>query len=318
MNYWWVNQGKSQKHQIAGGFIWSPKTKSNGKLHDSYTNLTRTNPGDVVFSFGRKNLRAIGVISGPCEDTVKPVVFGSDGDRWADIGHAIPVTWTEFAKPFAPGDYADRLREHFAPKNKPYSVEQRKGMQGTYLSWIKPELAAAITDVLRERGDGYAVEQVVDLIEHRASAFTESALRNDPDISRTTYQVLVDARRGQGKFRGNALAIERCCRLTGITHGSFLTASHIKPWRDSSNSERLDGNNGLMLAPHVDRLFDKGWISFTDEGEVLAANADAVMALKAWSLIDPSTPPRPFTAKQRVYLAYHREYIFGKRFKLIQ
>jgi predicted restriction endonuclease len=60
---------------------------------------------------------------------------------------------------------------------------------------------------------------------------------------------------------------------------AYLIASHIKPWRSANNQERIDGSNGLLLAPHVDLLFDRGLISFTDEGSLLvspAANEDAI------------------------------------------
>ncbi|MCY1451316.1 hypothetical protein D9M71_681760 [compost metagenome] len=89
---------------------------------------------------------------------------------------------------------------------------------------------------------------------------------------------------------------------------SFLVASHIRPWKDSDNAERLDGHNGLMLAPHVDRLFDRGWISFTDDGSLLALDR-ALPILEAWS-IEPNSPVGAFTAAQKVYLSYHREEVF--------
>jgi hypothetical protein len=59
------------------------------------------------------------------------------------------------------------------------------------------------------------------------------------------------ARRGQGWFRGRLEKIESCCRLTGVRDRAHLRASHIKPWKDSTDRERLDGNNGLLLAPHI-------------------------------------------------------------------
>src|SRR5262249_42341496 len=66
-------------------------------------------------------------------------------------------------------------------------------------------------------------------------------------------------------------ARESACRVTGVTDKRFLVASHIKPWRVSSNDERLDGANGLILSPHIDKLFDQGWISFSDDGDLLIA-----------------------------------------------
>ena len=64
------------------------------------------------------------------------------------------------------------------------------------------------------------------------------------------------------------MRIERACRITGVTREEHLRASHCKPWRDSSNEERLDGENGLLLTPNADHLFDRGFIGFEDNGDV--------------------------------------------------
>jgi putative restriction endonuclease len=88
-----------------------------------------------------------------------------------------------------------------------------------------------------------------------------------------------------------------------------LRASHIKPWRVSTDNEKLDGNNGLLLAPHIDHLFDQGYISFTDEGELLVSPACPIAVLEAWGLT-PGMQVGRFRKEQRPYLADHR-----KRFK---
>jgi putative restriction endonuclease len=63
--------------------------------------------------------------------------------------------------------------------------------------------------------------------------------------------------------------IETACRLTGVTNPSLLIASHIKPWRLCETAEeRLDGMNGLLLTPDADHLFDRGFISFEEDGRV--------------------------------------------------
>ncbi len=74
------------------------------------------------------------------------------------------------------------------------------------------------------------------------------------------------------EFRRKVQAVERACRVTGIDNPALLIASHIKPWRVCPTAEeRLDGQNGLMLTPDVDVLFDRGFISFQDDGEVLVS-----------------------------------------------
>ena len=122
---------------------------------------------------------------------------------------------------------------------------------------------------------------------------------------------LVMARRGQGVFRHNVEQIEKSCRVTGLRDLQHLRASHIKPWKDSDDDEKIDGHNGLMLSPHVDHLFDRGWILFEDNGMLVPSPKLDVLVLQSWR-IEPDRKPRPFLASQIEYLEYHREIIFQR------
>lgn len=126
------------------------------------------------------------------------------------------------------------------------------------------------------------------------------------DIPETEKEQLISARRGQGRFRLNTAMIESECRLTGVKDLRFLIASHIKPWKDSTNEERLDGNNGLLLSPHVDKLFDGGFISFSDDGRIICAGEEVVKLMEYWGL-DASKRIGDFNEKQKEYLVYHRQ-----------
>lgn len=95
-------------------------------------------------------------------------------------------------------------------------------------------------------------------------------LQFDERITPTEKQQISNARRGQGLFRARVELIERGCRLTGVVDRAHLGASHIKPWRACTNTERLDGHNGLLLAPHIDHLFDRGFCQATRRTDPLA------------------------------------------------
>lgn len=125
----------------------------------------------------------------------------------------------------------------------------------------------------------------------------------------TEKEQLVKSRRGQGLFRSRLEKIERACRVTGVNNQALLIASHIKPWSESNNAERLDGNNGLLLSPHIDKLFDRGWITFTDAGDLLCAEPSIEQVLQQWGVELPLNVGH-FEPKQAVYLAYHRNEIF--------
>jgi hypothetical protein len=90
-------------------------------------------------------------------------------------------------------------------------------------------------------------------------------------IPRTDREAIIRARRGQGIFTQRVMEIEQRCRITGVTNPVHLIASHGKPWRDSTNAERLNGENGLLLTPSIDQLFDRGFIGFEANGNLIVS-----------------------------------------------
>ncbi len=142
----------------------------------------------------------------------------------------------------------------------------------------------------------------------------EEELQQRTDIGPTVKETLVQARRGQGIYKNNVARLEKSCRITGVTDRQHLIASHIKPWRDADDQEKLDGNNGLLLSPHIDHLFDRGHISFADDGTLLVSRHLKPALLDQWALRVPFNAGA-FSAAQRRYIAYHREHVFEKKRK---
>ena len=119
---------------------------------------------------------------------------------------------------------------------------------------------------------------------------------------------MTKARRGQGIFKANVRLIEKSCRVTGVSNIKHLRASHIKPWSVSNNSEKLDGYNGLLLSPHVDHLFDRGYISFNGSGSLLISKELNPRVLEQWSIGAHNVGE--FSSMQDQYLEYHRDVVF--------
>ncbi len=137
----------------------------------------------------------------------------------------------------------------------------------------------------------------------------ESEIWSRTDISVREKKSLVMSRRGQGLFRRRVAKIEPTCRVTGTTSVAHRRASHIKSWKMSNDQEKLDGNNGLFLAPHIDHLFDRGFISFEDNGDLLVSTKLPRKLLKEWGVPHPLNVGT-FNKGQRIYLKYHREACF--------
>ncbi len=159
--------------------------------------------------------------------------------------------------------------------------------------------------VLAQVVDRIPVENIYSSVVHDLQAIF---LAKSGDA--TTKKALADARVGQGAFRDKVLQIcgSRCC-VTGSTTRDAIRASHVKPWRNSDDRERLDPYNGLPLIATLDALFDKGLITFAPDGELLVsnqldANEKALLGLDGRQL---TRQPDNRTAD---YLAYHRKFIF--------
>jgi hypothetical protein len=98
-----------------------------------------------------------------------------------------------------------------------------------------------------------------------------------------------------------------CRRITGVDNPIQLVASHCKPWRDSTNEERLNGENGLLLTPSIDHLFDRGFIGFEDSGRLVISPVAHRPSLERMGIDTHGTVNvGGFTEGQKTYLDFHR------------
>jgi hypothetical protein len=318
MRYWWVNQNQTYRAEVAGGYLWSPKRNKNGARNQFYENLREVVPGDLVFSYRDAQVVALGTAASACYDAPKPAEFGASGANWDDAGWKVDVAYTELSRPLRPKDYIDRIRPLLPAKYSPLQ-ETGDGLQSVYLASLSQDFGGLLLELLRAEGNDLSAkvtapadassrrERFVAELEDRL----ESAIRASLQLAETEKEQLVKARRGQGRFRENLQRVEKTCRVSGVADQQFLIASHIKPWRVATNAERLDGENGLLLTPNLDRLFDRGFISFEDDGTLLLSPvADKTCLRQLGVPVDETTNVGVFTAKQREYLSFHRRNVF--------
>ncbi|MBU1309252.1 MAG: HNH endonuclease [Gammaproteobacteria bacterium] len=136
----------------------------------------------------------------------------------------------------------------------------------------------------------------------------DDILQSD-DLTTTEKSMLVSARVGQGQFRQRLFEQWDGCAVTGYMMPAMLVASHIKPWRSSSNSERLDPNNGLLLLANLDKAFDRGFISFEDNGQIIISTQ-----LERPQVLGISQQMRLAVREPNIkYLQYHRK-LYQERF----
>lgn len=318
MRYWWVNQNQTFRQEISGGFLWSPKRKTNDQRNPFYESMREVAPGDVIFSFVDTHIVALGIARSYCYESPKPTEFGSAGSYWGAIGWKVEVSFREIDNRIRPKDHIQELRSALPDKYSPLRPSG-DGLQSVYLTAVGPAFAAILFRLI-----GPEANQVADLGQavSRAQQLSpapeptleewerrvETAIRDDRGLKDTEREALVQARRGQGVFRTNVQGIERACRVTKVDRREHLIASHVKPWRDSANDERLDGENGLLLTPTIDHLFDKGFISFEDSGNLIISPVADPTSLRRMGISASGTVNvGAFSEGQRRFLQYHRD-----------
>lgn len=129
----------------------------------------------------------------------------------------------------------------------------------------------------------------------------------------TEREATVLSRIGQGKFRVDLLDLWDACSITDVKVPEILRASHIKPWKQCDNFERLDPYNGLVLTPTLDTLFDRGFITFENKGQIIISRE-----IESYSKIlnlSPDMKLRKLFENNGHYLEYHRDEVYLKKFK---
>jgi hypothetical protein len=325
--FWWVNHKQTARQEIEGQYLWSPKTQSNGARSVFYDNMRRASPGDLILSYAGGVIRFVGRVAEFAFTAPKPSEFGSTGAYWSDEGWLLPVFWTPLVPPVRPKDLLETLAPILPNKYSPIRPHSGDGNQGVYLAEIPEAVfdavvtAGVVDDILLARGGANSL--TFQVVKERLDDTVERLVETDEALDSTTKDAVIQARRGQGVFRRNVEAIEAACRLTGIRNPVLLIASHIKPWRSCTTpSERLNGMNGLMLTPDADLLFDRGFLTFEDDGEVRISTRFDLDDLRRLGLAEPawkqfgfSEAPMNWSAKafhpaQRDYLAYHRANVY--------
>lgn len=135
-------------------------------------------------------------------------------------------------------------------------------------------------------------------------------VQNLPILTQTEKNQIVAARIGQGYFRRNLILECGFCPITQVDETTLLIASHIKPWKFSDNIERINPKNGILLTPTYDKLFDKGYISFTDDKRLLVSNILSDENKYKLNVVHDTVYPLLPTNGREGFLNFHRNHIY--------
>lgn len=185
-------------------------------------------------------------------------------------------------------------------KTKNVKSDPLISMVGEFKSSVETKIETSPAVLAGEKVEG---------IETALSDFEDSISSEFSGCIGTDVDAVVKRRIGQGLFRDllQKKYGSRCC-LSGVKNSRLLIASHIVPWSKSSAVQKVDPENGLLLSITFDALFDKGLVSFSDEGSLLRSDQldDETVELLGVNL-DASLPPNLLTEKRRSNLQWHRK-----------
>lgn len=318
MRYWWVNQNQTYRQEVTGGYLWSPKRRADGRSNPFYEFMREVAPGDLVFSFADTRIRAFGIARSCAYEAPKPPEFGTTGRNWERIGWRVDVGFHEIPTVLRPIEWMDLLGPLLPTKYSPL-LPNGHGSQSIYLTELPRALAFALAELV---GTEVAAVARAETIAEQEPVSTnpelvlwEEHLRRgieaDAALTTTEKETIVLARRGQGLFRQRVQEIEFRCRVTGVDRPEHLRASHCKPWRDATNEERLSGDNGLLLTPSIDHLFDRGFIAFRDDGRLLVSPVAHRPSLARMGVpVDRDCDVGRFHPGQLPFLEFHRDQVF--------
>lgn len=308
---WWVNHRQNFRQEYTGGYLWSPKCNRNGSANESYANMTRVRGGDSVLSCVAGELRAVGVVLAGAREATKPADHALvEGAGAGEPGWQVAVRLQLLDEPLRIKEHAAALAGVLPDKYSPIRASG-DGNPSVYLAQVSGRMAALLQELL----GGQFEAILAGLAQPAAGEWAEQAAAVEIELRRdlapSARAQLLRARLGQGVFRRNVEQYEHGCRVTKVLDRRHLRAAHIKPWHLCGDAEMLDGCNGLLFAPQVQHLFERGYISFADDGELLVSRRLNPSVLAAWGIALPYNAG-PFSPEQQAYLASHRDQVLGR------
>ena len=298
MAFFWVSQNKTHRHEWAGEYMWAPLRNKGGKPDPHWEIMDEVAPGDLIFSYVGARLSKLAVARSKAEPSPRPPERGFG--EWKMEGRRIEVAYSDMAVPIPNDELQQVAAGALMGSGISRPLDRTGDGKQKYFFRIEPRI-------------GRELLRISDMESQIVRDVSEAVSEGDSDggESETTRKALRESRVGQGRFRRDVLGRwSSKCAVTGSEMTSVIRASHIKPWSDSNNVERLDPENGLPLAATIDALFDKGYITFRRSGEILLSEEFRPSEQGRLQVDDSCRLTKSPSGKMKDYLDYHLEHIF--------
>ncbi|WP_308381213.1 HNH endonuclease [Serratia marcescens] len=256
MSFFWVNIGSSFNEVKEQNFLWAPQygVNKNGKMFNPtfWETVKDVKAGDIIFC--NKDREIIYIATAVSDAKPAPRPQNRSFDKWEREGTRVDVDLTVLEHPIDVLQFRDIFMAAFNEFSRPTVFAENGFCTQTYMCEI-PEAAA---------------KMIASFINNNISIDFNKQTAKVKEARGSTKAAVIQARVGYGPYRDKLFKKwGGKCAVTGIALESMLTASHIVSWSISNDKEKVDPYNGFPLIPNLDRLFDRGMISFDDNGCLL-------------------------------------------------
>ena len=290
--YYWVNQGKTYFEEKEGEFLWAPLKDKGSKTPFHWRTMAYLKKDDIVFNYYKGEILGYCIVQNDSYKFLKPTELKNDDYEWSQEGLIAEAKYFKFENSIDIKKRIDEFKSNLPQKYSPVSLNGKTpSVNQGYLYKISEKLG----------------ERLLEMANINFNSNFDTNNEQIPNAGNTSKQGLVTTRVGQGTYRRNLLRRwNYMCAVTKTPIKDILIASHIKPWSESSDEERLDIENGILLSPIYDALFDRYYISFQDNGEIILSKRLKKFNLKEIG-ITGNEKIESLNDKNKFYLQHHRK-----------
>lgn len=291
--HYWVNQGKTYKQEKEGGYLWAPTQNNFGNTLFHWSNMTRLEPNDVILNYFKGSILGYCIVQSKYFIAPKPKELNVDVE-WENQGFMVDAKYFLFSNPVELKTAYPMIEEYLPPKYSPINNSGTPPKIKANQGYLYESNEMVTKEVFKIAGNYYYFE-------------SKLARVSEPEPIITTKQGIITSRVGQGEYRQRILQRWNFeCAVIKSQIKEILIASHIVPWRDATDKERLDVDNGLLLSPTYDALFDRNLISFDNNGNILLSSSIKSSEFKKLGVTGKEKIDN-LTEGNKRYLVHHRQ-----------
>lgn len=307
LNSFIVMQGETYQEEKRMGLLWTPQHDKSGMVPHSYRRMEEIKKGDRIFHYVKGFIIAISVAKENCRSGSKSSLLNTSADEDEKI-FAVSAEYHELENPLNMGTYITELNSMLPVK---YSAFQEDGTGNPgYLYPCNEELAIKLLEGISMLNVYAPEEEQLELVMEVVRTTEHNPLVSL--IAETILEAKTKMQRGEQQFGKRLSRLwNKSCPLCGMDLEPVLKATYAKPWKDSSDPERLDPYNGVLLCSNHNAMYLAGLISFNANGKLQIAKKIPAEKYADYGLNEKAKIP--VYPENGVYFKWHRKNLFADK-----